>query len=54
MGAEGLLDVEIADAIAVGIVVEQAVEAYAFDACYVGAEGSVGLESSAGAYAYEG
>ena len=49
-----MLDVEVADAIAVGIVVEQSVKAYALDACYVGAEGGVGLESSTCAYAYEG
>ena len=45
---------EVADAVAVGIVVEQTVEAYALDAGYVGAEGGVGLETSACAYTYEG
>lgn len=51
---EGLLQFKVAHPVAVGIVVEQAVEAYALLACNEGTQGSFGLETTASADAHEG
>ena len=52
--AEGILKFEVTNLVAIGIVVEQAVEANTLFACYEGTQRSFRLETTAGTNTYEG